>query len=238
MNEDIDEDSLDEDARDKLVAAGRAMASALPMVGGIIGEIVTQVVPAQRLDRIVSYLRNLNARLSALELDAEAIMRSPESIDLIEEGGFQAARATTNERVEQIATIVANGLNAEEADEVRRKRLARIFGQLDNDEILLLNAYGQSYGGGHGGWDNINRPEPAHLQSSEAQIDAEKLFDAGREHLLRLGLLRKNYQRPTRGQSPEFDTQKGDFKHTVEVSYLGRMLLRHLDMPSPFDRDD
>lgn len=74
------------------------------------------------------------------------------------------------------------------------------------------------------------------MGSTVEQIDAEKLFNAGREHLLRLGLLEKKYQRPARGQAPEFDPSDGDFKHRVEVSYLGRLLLRHLDMPTPFDQ--
>lgn len=154
------DDGLDDDRTDKLVAAGRAIASAVPMVGGVIGEIITQAIPAQRLDRIVTYMRSLNARLAALELDPDDILRNPESIDLIEEGGFQAARATTDERIEQIATIVANGLSAEEADDVRRKRLTRLLGQIDNDELLLLNAYGQSYGGGREAWGSLNIPPP------------------------------------------------------------------------------
>jgi hypothetical protein len=71
-----------------------------------------------------------------------------------------------------------------------------------------------------------------------AIIDAGKLYDAGRDHLLRLGLLRKNYPRPRRGEQPEFDAQNGDFKHNVEISYLGRMLLRAIGQAPPFDQDN
>lgn len=230
-------DELDEDDQDALAATGRALAGLVPMFGGVVGELITKVVPAQRTDRVVRYVRDLNARLNAIETDIAALLAEPENVDLIEEGGFQAARATTPERIDMIATLVANGLGAEDSDLVRRKRLARLLGQLDDDEIVLLNAYGQSYGGGHGAWDTVNRPDPAHIGSDRSQIDAEKLFDAGREHLLRLGLLHKNYRNPPRGQAPVFDTRKGDYEHSVEVSYLGRLLLRHLNMPSPIDRD-
>ena len=230
-------DDLDENEQDALAATGRALAGLVPMFGGVVGELITKVVPAQRTDRVVRYVRDLNARLDAFETDLTDLLSEPENVDLIEEGGFQAARATSPERIDMIATLVANGLGSEDADLVRRKRLARLLGQLDDDEIVLLSAYGQSYGGGRAAWDAINRPDPAHLGSDRSQIDAEKLFDAGREHLLRLGLLHKNYRKPPRGQAPVFDARKGDYEHSVEVSYLGRLLLRHLDMPTPIDSD-
>lgn len=232
------EDDLGEDEYDALAATGRAMSGLVPMFGGVIGELITKIIPDQRTERIVRYVRDLNTRLEAFEADLDAILAEPENIDLIEEGGFQAARATSWERVDKIATMVANGLRSEDADLVRRKRLTRLLGQLDDDELVLLNAYGQSYGGDRGIWQMVNRPDPADLQSSRAEIDAEKLYEAGREHLLRLGLLRKNYRTPPRGQAPTFDTRKGDYEHSVEISYLGRLLLRHLDMASPIDARD
>ena len=232
------EDDLGEDEHDALAATGRAMSGLVPMFGGVIGELITKIIPDQRTERIVRYVRDLNTRLEAFEADLDAILAEPENIDLIEEGGFQAARATSWERVDKIATMVANGLRSEDADLVRRKRLTRLLGQLDDDELVLLNAYGQSYGGDRGIWQMVNRPDPADLQSSRTEIDAEKLYEAGREHLLRLGLLRKNYRTPPRGQAPTFDTRKGDYEHSVEISYLGRLLLRHLDMASPVDAGD
>lgn len=228
-------DSLEEAQSDALAATGRALAGLVPMFGGVIGELITKVIPNQRTERVVKYVRELNQRLEAVETNIDDLLGDPDNIDLIEEGGFQAARATSDERISHIVTLVANGLSAEDADLVRRKRLARLLGQIDKDELVLLNAYGQSYGGDGSAWDAVQRPNPAHLQSSIGEIDAEQLYDAGRDNLIRLGLLRKNYRNPPRGQAPSFDTRKGDYDHNVEVSYLGRLLLRHLDMPSPID---
>jgi len=233
-------DGLDIHESDALAATGRALSGLIPMFGGVVGELITKVIPDQRTERIVTYVRNLNQRLEDLDERLEAILQDPENIDLIEEGGFQAARATTEERIKLIASLVANGLAADDADAIRRKRLARLLGELDNDEVTLLDAYGQSYGGGGGRdhFEKVNRPEPSHMGSSVAQIDAEKLFEAGSENLLRLGLLKKNYRNPPRGQAPNFDTRKGDYEHSVEVSYLGRLLLRFIGRPSPIDLED
>lgn len=232
-------DALDEDEKDALAATGRALAGLVPGFGGVIGEFFTKVIPRQRLERIVDYLRNLQERLDRQEASIEQLLKDKERADLIEEGAYQAARATTDERIRAIASLVANGIDPDDAAIVRKKRLARLLAAIDDDELMILNAYGQSYGGNaREAWDAISMPDPAHLRQDLAGLDAAKLYDAGKNHLLRLGLLQKRYRKPTRGQEPKFDPRKGDFEHTLEVSYLGRLLLRFIDKPSPIDARD
>lgn len=233
------QDGLDSDFRDQLVAIGKGVAGLVPIAGGTVAEIVGAIIPEQRADRIATYLRALASRVDELTVEVRtALAANPESIDLIEEGGFQAARATSSQRIEQIVEAVSNGLRADDADVIRRKRLLLLLGELDDDEINILNAYGRAYGGlDRDAFANINLPDPAHLQSSVEVIDQNQLYQAGRKHLLRLGLLKKNYGSVKKGQLPEFDAREGDFKHRVEVSYLGRMVLREIGLGSPFDAE-
>lgn len=233
-------DGLDENFRDRLVTIGKGAASLVPLAGGPLAEIVGAVIPGQRADRIAAYLRALAAKVDAFERDTQRVIAdNAVKVDLIEEGGFQAARATSAERLNQIVEAVSRGLREDDVDVIRRKRLLVLFGELDDDEVALLNAYGRSYGGGdEDPFDRINRPEPTHMQSSRTDLDRERLYDAGREHLLRLDLLKRNYGNVRRGQLPEFDASKGDFKHSVEVSYLGRMLLGEIGLKTPFDQED
>ncbi len=229
-------DDLEHDQRDALAATGRALAGLVPMFGGVVGELVTRTIPEQRTDRVVRYVRGLNARFDGIEARLQELLTDPNNVDLVEEGGYQSARATSDERIQHITALVANGLDADDADVIRRKRLARLLGQIDDDELALLNAYGQSYGGSNQNpFAAISRPDPAHLGSGIEEIDAEKLYEAGVEHLLSLGLLTKNYRNPPRGEAPKFDARKGDYEHSREVSYLGRLLLRFIDRPSPID---
>ncbi|WP_126174468.1 hypothetical protein [Altericroceibacterium xinjiangense] len=159
-----------------------------------------------------------------------------EKIDLIEQGGCQAARATSKERIDRIVEAVRQGLKESDADVTRRKRLLSILGEIDDDELSLLNAYGRTYGGGdRNPLSAVNRPDPIHTQSTLAQIEQNHLYQAGREHLLRLGLLMRNYGNVKKGSLPEFDARTGCFKHSVEVSGLGRMLLREVGLATPFD---
>jgi len=229
-------DDLDSNNKDKIVAATRGALAAVPFAGGLLGELVTEVIPGQRQERIVAYLRALETRVSAMEDSAlKTALEHPEKIDLIERGGFQAAHATTQERISNIVEIVSRGLEGDEAETIRRKRLLEIFAQIDEDQVTILTAYGRSYGGGdRNAWDTVSRPQPPTLGSGRAVIEQNQLYDLGKEHLLRLGLLKRNFGTVKKGQIPEFDTKTGAFKSRVEVSYLGKMLLREMGIELPF----
>ena len=126
------------------------------------------------------------------------------------------------------------GLGTDGTNLVRRKRLLGLFGEIDDDEFLLLNAYGQSYGGlGSGAWEAIDQPSPPVLGSSTEQLEDAKLYELGTQNLLRLGLLERNFGQVKRGEYPPFDAKAGGLKSRIEISYLGRILLREagIDLP-------
>lgn len=230
-------DALDENIKDRLIAITCGAVSAIPFAGGVLGEVIAGVIPGLRQERLVKYVRLLEERLSKLEADQiERATSDPERIDLFERGAYQAVRATNDKRIEMIVEIVSRGMSSDEVDIVRRKRLATLLDQLDDDEVSILNAYGQSYGSTDGDpWRDINRPAPPHMQSDVNELDADELFRLGKENLLRLGLLRRNYGSVKKGEYPPFDPKDGGFKSRLEVSYLGRLLLRELGLPSPID---
>jgi len=228
-------DDLDKDWRDRLASVARAVVSVAPYVGGPLAELVTKTIPRLRQDRIVEYLRLLDKRLARLERERiDRILADPEKVDLIESGGFLAARATSSDRISRIAEVVFRGLESDEVSLVRRKRLLGLFGELDDDEFLLLNAYGQSYGeAGSEAWDAVDRPSPAHLGSSQEELSEAKLYDLGGEHLLRLGLLQRHFGHVKKGEYPPFDPRSGGFQSRIEISYLGRILLKEAGVELP-----
>ena len=230
-------DPLDDNYRDQLVAIGKGAASLVPLVGGPLAEIIGAAIPNQRADRIAAYVRGLDDRINRLSVDLkDGISSSAAKIDLIVEGGYQSARALSPERVDQITAAVTHGLAEDEADVIRRKRLLVMFGELDDDEVALLDAYGRSYAGAdRNAFERINRPDHVHMQSPRDAIERDRLYRAGTEHLLRLNLLKRNYGTVKKGQLPEFDAKSGQFKHSIEIGFLGRLLLKEIGMPTPFD---
>jgi hypothetical protein len=228
-------DDLDDNIRDKLVAATKGIVGIVPWAGGLLGELIGQVIPKQRHDRIVTYIRILNDRIETLEVDVvKNILDNPEKIGLIEDGGYQAAQSTSTNRIRQIAEAVFNGLSEEDSQIVRRKRILKIFGEIDDDELVLLNAYAISSGRGmrdpevEAAWQATNQPQPTHLQSQQSEIENRKLFELGRSRLLNLGLLEQAFSRVKKGEIPEFDDKTGTIKGRVQISYLGRMLIKEI----------
>ncbi len=232
-------DPLEDDYRDQLVAIGKGAVSLVPLVGGPLAEMIGVAIPNQRADRIAAYVRGLEARIGELDQRTQrAIGENAAKLDLVVEGGYQSARALSAERVERITEAVSRGLAEDDADVIRRKRLLVMFGELDDDEVALLNAYGRSYAGAdREAFHGISRPDPVHMQTSSKDLERDRLFKAGQEHLLRLELLQRNFGNVKKGQIPEFDAKSGHFKHTVEVSFLGRLLLEDIGLQTPFDQN-
>jgi len=234
------DDDLDTNWRDRLAQVTKIGTGFLDLIGGPLGELVGEVIPKQRLDRVVIFLRHMEKRLQTLEIEqVKSALADPNKIDLIETGGYQAARAIADERIRLIAEVVFNGIKAPEADAIRRNRLLKLLGELDDDEIAILNAHGQSYSGNnHEAWSQIERPGPAHSQAGRGVFDQNALYDVGKAHLKRIGLLKLRYPALKKGEYPEFDKNTGEFKGSVEISSLGRLLLREIGMPSPIDQRD
>lgn len=228
-------DELDENLSDRVALVTKIATSLVPMVGGPLAELVTEAIPRLRQDRIVEYLRQLAERIEKLEKEnVERILADVEKIDLIESGGYLAARATTSDRISKIAEIVFRGLGVEQTNLIRRKRLLGLFGAIDDDELLLLNAYGQSYSAPRSNaWDAIDRPM-AYIGSSTEEIDNAKLYELGEQNLLRLGLLQRKFDNVKKGEYPPFDDLTGEFKSRTEISYLGLMLLKEVGIDLPF----
>jgi hypothetical protein len=110
--------------RDRLVAVLRGVVGFAPLAGPALAELITEIIPNQRLGRIESYLRKLAERLEELEVvDAGAAMREPESIDLFEDGASQAARALSEGRRDQLVRLVADGISGERRDYLESKRV-------------------------------------------------------------------------------------------------------------------
>ena len=229
-------DELDKNWRDHSALVTKIASSLVPFVGGPLGEVIVGSIPRLRQDRIVEYLWLLNGRIEALERkNVERILADVERIDLIEAGGHLAARATTFERISRITEVVFRGLCAEQTNFIRRKRLLGLLGEIDDDEFSLLNAYGQSINlGVSKAWDAVNRPPPVYLGSSAEDVDNDKLYELGKQNLLRLGLLERKFDNVKKNEYPPFDAKSGGFKSRLQISYLGKMLLKEVGIKLPF----
>lgn len=225
---------------DHIAAFIRMGTGAVPFVGGALSELVTQVIPGQRIQRLEAYCRYLSEEMKTLSPEQlRKKLESPEAVDLFEEGAFQSARALTDERKQQIARAVGYGLSGEDMQRLEAKRVLSLLKELDDSQIILLLSRMEKFSR-----DEEFRvrhaetiePVMVHLQSSRDEIDLETVKTMALNKLEALGLLEGVFRKPKKGEMPEFDHKTGRMKQSYRrVSPAGRLLLRRIGL---IDEDD
>jgi hypothetical protein len=237
MSERNEPDPLETQPKDRAVALVKQAAGVLPGIGPAIMELFLDEIPNLRQDRIATYLRELEARVSAMEFRDR--LRDPERLDLFEEGARQAARATTSERLERLANIVAFGINGDERNQIEAKRLLALMAAVDDDQIVILLAKLSKHRRDtefREANQAVLAPVRAHMGSSQDDLDQSTIHELARAELMRLGLLRERYKKAAKGQPPELDEKTGRLKaQSIDITPLGRLLLRRLGLIEPKD---
>jgi hypothetical protein len=195
----------------------------VPIAGSLIAELITEVVPGQRQERVEGWLCHLAQRLASVEeATVRARLREPENVALFEEGAYQATRACSEERRRQIAELVAGGIADDRRDYLESHRVLRLLGELDDAEVIILAGYLQKNREGDY-WKqhaNVLQDLAVRLGSSRDEIDADTVRKAGRQHLVQLGLL---------------DQGALGGAASIQLNGLGRLLLRRIGLAGDDD---
>ncbi|MCR4338952.1 MAG: hypothetical protein NUW01_03590, partial [Gemmatimonadaceae bacterium] len=107
-------------------------------------EAIGALIPNQRLDRVVEFLRDLESEVRQLDgrlNNFENNIAGAEGLDILEEGLMQAARSVSNERKERLARLVGRSLTNEELAYEESRKLLNLFRDLTDPEILWLIYY-------------------------------------------------------------------------------------------------
>lgn len=212
----------------------RAFGALVPIIGSTLAEIVTSLIPNQRLDRVEKYLTYLHLNLQKKGvLDEDPRLRNEESINLIEDGAYLAARSISERRLAFIAHCVAEGVSSTQQNIMREKKILGIIGDLDDDDILLLDAMASA---DREKLDRI-RPTPATVGCSDETAEAFFLWEQSFGKLESFSLLSF---RPTINRElgyPEHDAfgnRKG-YHITTRLGYLvlQRIGLSKIDKQMP-----
>lgn len=234
-------------AIDWVAAIVKGTVGAVPLVGPIVAELVGNLIPQQRVDRIVTFMQELDRRLRDAQQTQERIrsrLEDPRVLDLLEDGLHQAARAVSEERKQHIASIVADGLSSENVDFLESKHLLSILNELNDVEVLVLASYSfqfQKQEGHSGEWRQVTSFERPTLASPQQVVDRYAIQQSYRNHLMRLGLLKYRFLRPSMGfkrssapelsEVPQFDYETGMVKSEgIELTPLGGLLLRKVGL--------
>ena len=224
--------SLDNQVVDRVSAAARSGVGWLPVVGPLLTEVVSAVVPNQRLDRIAKFAGELERRLQKLEASAQIVeqLREESFTDILEEGVIQASRSLSDDRRRYIASLVCGSLSPATIQYADSKRLLQILGEISDIEIILLRSYRRPTASGdedfrHRHIKILRRPLVPDGAPQE-EVDKQALQDSYREHLVQLNLLEARYAVDRQTNLPEFDSSGKQRVEGYSITGLGDLLLR------------
>lgn len=221
-------EELETNRRDRLVSIAKVAASAVPLVGGIVSELMTEIIPELRFDRVVAYIRELDEELRRIDVNLQNLernLRTEQGVDVFEEGLFQASMSVSPDRKRRLARLVARSLGGEEVEYEQARSLLNLYRNLTDPEIIWLLFYSMNPTigrGPHSDWVE-QHPEVLKFISKELGAPQEQheraaIQDLWKDNLKRYGLIH------TEGMS-------------MSISMLGRVLVRHIqEVPTSEDK--
>ena len=160
----------------------------LPILGPAVAEIIGSLIPNQRIDRIAFLLKALEAKVDPEEkAKVEARMLEEKSVDLMEDGFLQAARALSEERIDYIASLLKNSLTDEELEHIRYKRLLLLLNDLNDLKVLILKSHYGNIRQQQDFWNkhhNVLISPAVSLGSSQEKIDVHAIHESHKANLI------------------------------------------------------
>lgn len=236
-NEDNPPKELQSTQTDHLTVSAKAILGMVPVVGPMFSELIGAVIPKQRMDRLVQFVAACDRRLAKLEDDsARARWQDDSFLELVEEVVRQAARATSDQRREYLAAVLATEMSREQLEENDSRHLLRILGELNDIEIVWLRHYAGNSFKGHDEFQELHREITAQrvmsdYPSDEARIQVSALKESYLVHLVQLGLMEEILWTGI-DRIPEVDLGGKKFRVRREITCLGHMLLELIGFES------
>jgi len=167
--------NLENNKSDTLAIGMKSILGIVPF-GSLVSEIVTNVIPNQRTERVVLFVEVLNEKFKYLEKEVvEQKVKTQEFTDLLQDGFIQASRALTDERLEYIASLLKNSLTDEELKHIEKKKLLSLLGELNDVEIIWLKRYS---------FDNVvgNMERQEFIEKHEGVLNPINLMEGEESH--------------------------------------------------------
>lgn len=233
-------ENLERNKQDLIASVGKSVLGSVPCMGPFLAELWGEVVPNQRIDRLIKYVRVLKDKISHIPEEIIDRLKTDESfIDLIEEGFIQASRAITDERRGYIASILANGITDDSLALEESKYLLKLLQEINDVEVIWLKYYKSLSKGGDEELEekhkNILSPVRVSITSPIDKETKQKaaLQDSYKMHLERLGFIKNRIKIDSETRMPEVDRFIGVPKvHSKSITELGNMLLKQIGVDS------
>jgi len=217
---------------DYLAILGKSTIGWLPFAGPLLSEIIGEIIPNQKLDRLIRFAEILDDKLSVLDKEVvKREMQQEDCVDFFEEGLRQASRALSEERKAYIATLITNGLSEKAINYNESKHLLRILGEINDIEIIWLRFYLVPTIEGDREFRDKHSAILGHVVATLAATsevkDKAALQNSYIQHLVQLGLLKNTY-----GGGLSFNSTAEGILEVKghEITQLGKLLLHQIGL--------
>lgn len=232
------------------VAITKIAASIICPELGFLGEIIGNVIPNQRIDRIAKYVKQLDERLSLIPLEKlNKLIENEQFIDLIEESFYMSSRVMSDERREYIINIITNGIESEELEMIQSKQFLKLINELNDIEIIWLRFYLHPTISGDEEFrvkhKDVFDEKKRYSHKNEKEFIDYIVQDSYTEHLERLGLIIRHIKMDREKKIPKFNENTGKPETSyVRITSLGKLLLKNIGLgdkieifrkPTPID---
>jgi len=221
---------------DILASIAKSTVGALPFAGTLLSEIVENIIPNQRIERLTAYIQELDEKISKIpSKKIEVLLNNEIFVDLIEESFFQASRALTKERRSYIANIVANGITDSNIQLENSKFLFKILQELNDVEIIWLRSFLNSKVTGDTEFrkqhKNLLKPINSFIGADKNTLNKSAIQKSYIIHLERLGLIINQLEIDKKTGQPVLDRFYSQPKILItRITQLGEMLLENIGL--------
>ena len=136
---------LQSNKTDNIASILSASLGAVPVAGSFLSELVTQVIPEQRMDRVVKFIMMIAEELDKQKIDIE-LLRNRCS-DQYKYGAYVSkcfryvSSEIYEEKIEYYKNLCITGIIGDEVNLIHNERILQILGNLDFYEIQYLRYY-------------------------------------------------------------------------------------------------
>ncbi|HPI41903.1 MAG TPA: hypothetical protein PLJ21_13930 [Pseudobdellovibrionaceae bacterium] len=226
--------NLNENKTDKLVKTINATFGEIPIIGGALVELLSSVIPNQRIDRMVEFIKILNEKLTSQEQELLKSQILDENFNgLLQDVIDSTIKTIGKERKNHFAKIVQSGLTSNKQELIELRLITRILKEINDIEMIILKYHSI----------RTSNESSIFLQKNRNILESERLFvGASKEqekqhfmykgylyHLVSLGLLDVNYE--VKEESNRI-SDKSEFKinsKNHKITEFGKMIVEMLN---------
>lgn len=140
-------ESIKNNSTDKVVFVLKSLFGLIPNVGSIAAELISWIIPNQRIDRICDFIEQLSIKVEKLEksqnLWIEKLKNDKNNLLLFELSARCSMATNSNIKHHCYADFVFNAVENKKLEDSRYEKLLRTLSELTEEEVIHLINFSQ-----------------------------------------------------------------------------------------------